>query len=328
MCDRYKGNERKNCLDYLLYHPDWQHFAYKSEMGFPYSLAYTLILLDVGGADARRSRPGWASWSQLWPVVAGSGQSSSASASTRFDVSDVDVINFPKPDCDGYEFYGPLKPSCHVWSLGSEPRFAGTHADEHKKTIYIQFTAAIPVDETELEALKQRVAPGYQILDYRVEFVPVKYNFGQLWRWSVILDRFALSAANTIGIEGGRVYTNMEPRPDPVWLNGFRPAGGEQVRNWPAVRNILTVLVQAPSVAIEAFPRLLPALGIPLDAVGLVWPVNYTPFGPTDALPGVQPASPSSPQIEGGETAERAPPPELDCDDDSGAPLLSFCDAW
>ena len=330
LCDRYKGDERKICLDYLLYYPDWEYFDSLYQVGLPYSSAYTLILLDVGGADARRSRPGWASWSQLWPVVAGSGQSSSASASTGFDVSDVEVTNFPKPDCENNYFHGPLNPSCYVWSLGSEPGFAGTYADEGKKVIYVQLTTAIPVDETELEALKQRVAPGYQILDYRVEFVPVRYNFGQLWRWSVILDRFALSAANTIGIEKGRVRTNIGDNdssadPELMWLNGVRPSGGDYTWNWPAVRNILAVDALIPSVAIEAFPRLLPALGIPLDAVGLVRPADYTPFGPIEPLPGIQPTSPPA---QGVETTERAPPPELDCDDDSGAPLLSFCDAW
>ena len=39
--------------------------------------------------------------------------------------------------------------------------------------------------------------------------IPVKYDFGELWRWSVILNRFAVSAGNTVGITAGRVVLNV-----------------------------------------------------------------------------------------------------------------------
>ena len=333
-CDGTTGEERKRCLDSLVGYPMWRSFDSAFDLGFPDSSVYFAIVLDVGGADGRRSRPGWASWKQLWPVVA----DGSASGSAAFDVSDVDITTFPKLDCDHYATL-PVFPSCHRWSVGSESGFAGKYTDDDKGIIYVQVTTAIPVDETELEALRQRVAPGYEKRErrprypgekrsggYTVEFVPVKYDFGQLWRWSVILDRFALSAANTIGIEEGEVRTNTGfdyERTDPstVWLNGAKPSGVDQSHaswNWPAVRNILGVWALDPSVAAAALPRLLPALGIPADAVGVVRGYVRPVGAPVDVVEASV----------GGETAERAPPPELDCDDDSGAPLLSFCDAW
>ena len=59
--------------------------------------------------------------------------------------------------------------------------------------------------------------------------IPAKYDYGELWRWGVILDRFVLSAGNTIGITAAGVSTNQGARPEPVvWLNGLRDAGVEE----------------------------------------------------------------------------------------------------
>ena len=341
-CDD-EGDKRPRCLDYLLRYPIWGTFDSKYSNALPDSFVYTIISIDVGGAEARRSRPGWASWRQLWPAVPGAGgQAASASGSAAFDVSDVDVTNIPEPDCDNYGVFDSLTaPSCRVWSRTTDTGFAGIYTDRRnggKDILYVQTTTPIPEEETELEALARRVLPGYKEAyekygwAYEVEFVPVKYNFGQLWRWSVILNRFALSAANTIGIEEASVAVNVygrPPEPRVVYLNGVTPVANDSLdifEDYRTRRNILRVDALESAVLIEALPRLLPALGIPTDAVGVV---IQTDHGPTRirALPGEQPASPS-PSAQGAKTTERAPPPELDCDDDSGAPLLSFCDAW
>ena len=70
-------------------------------------------------------------------------------------------------------------------------------------------TAPIPDDDVELEALKQQVAPDYATHGWEVHIHRVPYDFGQLWRWKVILDRFALSAANTVGIVDGQEYRSV-----------------------------------------------------------------------------------------------------------------------
>ena len=113
-----------------------------------------------------------------------------------------------------------------------------------------------------------------------------------------------------------------------TWLNGAQPSGtedGDYTWKWDRVRNILAVRSLDPEATIAAFPTLLPALGIPTDAVGLVVRSDRRPWGPAIPLPGnAQPAQTPTPAP----AVMRAPPPELDCADDSGAPLLSFCDAW
>ena len=338
-CDD-EGDKRPICLDYLLRYPGWRTFDQINNNGLPDSFVYTRIYIDVGGAEARRSRPGWASWRQLWPTIPGAGgQAASASGSAAFDVSDVDVTNIPEPDCDDYGVFDSLTaPSCRVWSRTTDPGFAGVHTDAYRnpkgEVIYVQTTTPIPEDETELEALRQRVAPGYENYDFihKIEFVRVKYNFGQLWRWSVILNRFALSVANTIGIEEASVAVNVygrPPEPRVVYLNGVTPVADDPsgiFQDYGTRRSILAVYALESAVVVKALPRLLPALGIPADAMGVVIQTDHSPPR-IRALPGEQPASPS-PSAQGAKTTERAPPPELDCDDDSGAPLLSFCDAW
>ena len=334
-CDGLTGRSWYRCVDKALGYPTWTVFSSMASLRFPPSLEYPAIALRVGGGEARRSVGGWASWKQLWPVPVGGG----ASGSTGFDVSDVDLTNVPGADCHT----GTMALSCLAWVAlaGAEPGFAGMHAHDYGDTIYVQTTTPIPKDPAGLEALKRRLAPAFEesILhwsrisrgeSYKVEFIPVKYNFGQLWRWNVILDRFALSAGNTVGIDAGWVRTNAEfddgRHPEYTWLNGVQPAGSDgATHNWDRVRNILAVMTLDPAATIVAFPTLLPALGIPLDAVGLVIRADDRPWPPPEALPGnAQPAQTPTPAP----AVMRAPPPELDCDDDSGAPLLSFCDAW
>ena len=70
-CDRFTGDQRSNCLDQLMGWPMWRSYHTHLATGLPKSRAYEQILLFVGGSEARRSEPGWASWRQVWPVVEG-----------------------------------------------------------------------------------------------------------------------------------------------------------------------------------------------------------------------------------------------------------------
>ena len=144
-CDGSTGEERKKCLDSLVGDPTWRDFA-SPFSGFPQPSTYSHILLDVGGADGRRSEPGWATWKQWWPTVTGVGQSGSASGSQSFDVSEVDVTNIPKPDCDK-DVGSEMAPSCHGWLDGTEPGFAGLHTDLFNRKgdiLYVQLTTPHP----------------------------------------------------------------------------------------------------------------------------------------------------------------------------------------
>ena len=341
-CGSLTGRDWRLCILRVLDYPSWSGVTNMVDFTLPKSVDYYGIALRLGGREARRSVGGWASWKQLWPVPAGG---ASASGSTGFDVSDVDLRNIPEIDCDKGEFHsGQKTSSCWAWVAlgGAEPGFAGIHAHDYGDTIYVHTTTPIPEDPAGLEALKLLLAPAFEMVglhwsrtgkgeSYKVEFIPVKYDFGQLWRWRVILDRFALSAGNNVGIDGVWVDTNAEfddgrNRRLYTWLNGVQPSGSDGATwNWDRVRNILTVRSLDPEATIAAFPTLLPALGIPTDAVGLVVRSDRRPWGPAIPLPGnAQPAQTPTPAP----AVMRAPPPELDCADDSGAPLLSFCDAW
>ena len=59
----------------------------------PYSGSYGSILLRPGGPDARRSERAWASFRQVWPAAV------TPDTTGKFDVSDMDVTNFPEFMC-------------------------------------------------------------------------------------------------------------------------------------------------------------------------------------------------------------------------------------
>ena len=188
-----------------------------------------------------------------------------------------DVTNFPEVDCDE-EFPGSAGNryfswgSCRAWKE-RDLNIAGWHFDERddNNTLYIQYKSP-PTDEAELEALAERILPsalGRGEVD-RIEIIPVKYDFGELWRWSVVLDRFASSAGNIVGITGGVVATNATSHGESVWVNDFEIPHWASGLYWPEVRDVVGVWALRPHIAAEALPELLPQLGIPIDAVAFV----------------------------------------------------------
>ena len=157
--------------------------------------------------------------------------------------------------------------------------------------VYIQVKDP-PTEEAELKALKDRLRPCHDVIGectythrsgetwtryntatITVEIVAVKYDYRDLWRWAIVLDRFAVSAANTIGVISALVWWNQEYSgglvvyPE-VFLNGLSGV----TENQPA--DILeTIMVDTrgdQQVVVDALPALLPLLGIPVDAVGVV----------------------------------------------------------
>ena len=221
----------------------------------------------------------------MWPAVAGT-----VDGAEGLDVSDVDMTNFPNLDCDK-EFPGhgsSVRASCGSWK---HPRGAGTAGwrldpspgvSTATSTLYIQVKSP-PAEEEALEALKDQLFPPELWAKYgvgEVVIIPVKYDFGELWRWSVLLNRFAVSAGNTVGITAGRVVLNTPdaykgPAREPVvWLNNeLEPARVNDSRSaldWATVREVVMVWAFDPDLAASALPELLPKLGIPLDAVAFV----------------------------------------------------------
>ena len=248
----------------------------------PVSAVYSEIELRTGGADGRRSHGGWAAYRQLWPVVSGGtrGVSTGTTGTSTFDVSGVDTKNFPEFQSRWHE---PLK------GLG----LAGWHRGGG---LYVQVKAP-PGQEANVTVAKEalhRRFPKYA--DDAIVIIPVKYDYEEYWRWSVILDRFAVSSGNTIGILWSRVRENWE---------SYHTTGGEVVYPLPEVpeavprpelggvahpedyRTTLHVMTYELQRTVDALPVLLPLLGIPVDAVGVVIESKPKPFAINVPMPGV-----------------------------------------
>ncbi len=227
---------------------------------YPWSSAYDNIRLAPGGAAARQSRPGWASWHQVWPTATGGARG----ASEDFDVSGVNVTNFPDIEC--------VRPhnteSCGKYKEYSAFGIAGWHGSA---MTYIQVKAG-PGEETNVEtALREefirRGGPGADGGSNTV-IIPVKYDYQELWRWQLILNRFALSSGNTIGITGAVVSDNRDWYDEAVFpLSSLTVADGDAYSDFRETVHVWAL--DAQRVA-KALPTLLPLLGIPVDAVGVI----------------------------------------------------------
>ena len=249
----------------------------------PPSSAYGRVLLALGGESGRRDVPGWASWRQVWPRSA----AGAAAASAGFDVSDVDVTNFPEIDVHVCA-YGTTSDGCDLWLKVPGAGVAGAHGGGG--TMYYQIKNP-PTDAAELKSLKDRLWPCHDVLGRctftndegqrvrrytnstsTVEIIPVEWDFRDLWRWKTILERFAVSAGNTIGIVDARVHWNQQRRGGGVlypnlFLNGLSSANDSPADR----RETIEVWTRGDQqVVADALPTLLPRLGIPVDAVGMV----------------------------------------------------------
>ena len=107
--------------------------------------------------------------------------------------------------------------------------------------------------------------------------IPVKYGFPEMWKWGVVLDRFAKSQGNTIGLMGAVLMHNglsvaasaefaiyPEVGPGPAWTEGVSIDDASLVRETIVIGSLAPFLVQ------DALPVLLRQLGIPIDAVGVI----------------------------------------------------------
>ena len=278
-----------DCFLWSVDNPMWDAEGYvllpTSSFGDP-------LKLVMGGEAGWRELPGWASWRQLWPRVAAQGGTGKRGTDEgpAFDVSDVDVTNFPEIDCS-VESLAYFPTGCYGWPDLQDVGFAGRHTAPG--IVYYQMKNP-PTDEAELKALKDRLVPCHDVIGEctythwsgetrtryntetrTIEIIIVKYDFGELWRWATILDRFARSAGNTLGILGAQVATNTRrPGSDRLYMNGVEWAGqnsGPVNNPLPAdVRQTIVVKVRDVQRAADGLSALLPLLGIPADAVGFV----------------------------------------------------------
>ena len=314
----------------------------------PYSGSYGSVLLRPGGPDARRSERAWASFRQVWPTdVAG--------ASSGFDVSDVDVTNFPEFGCLHLE-HGE---SCEAGTDHPKADIAGWEGGRGIVNVqYVQYKDP-PEGEEEMEALKEillpycnNVAVCTQVSDTttgeataiataistkagtpvrlhgllasatsttdstltivsddlehyhnelarllsavpldpkdnvitfvspegfvrEVEIIPVNHNYADLRRYETILNRFVHSRGNTIGILGAELSTNRRIAGDNVLWTPDGP-GKAGAYNPAGIRSTIMVSAFDAQRVQNGLPELLPALGIPVEAVGAVYEESDT----------------------------------------------------
>ena len=266
------GVSREVCMQDWTSEPRWLLPArgYVSLFSWTFTSANDDVLLIHGGLAGRQLVPGWASWRQLWPAhsvvetnpVGQSTLDEADASSARFDVSDVDMVSgLADEDCESHDL--PVSDGqCTTWRAFGHlglvgVRSTGDYFPDMTPTRYAQIKAP-PDDPQELERIKlelldDRREAMYLAGELNVEIIPVKYDLGELWRWAVVLDRFKYSKANTIGLTGAWVGTN-----------------GVAI-NYPAdIRITINARGLDPRVVADALPELLPALGIPQDAVGRV----------------------------------------------------------
>ncbi len=226
------------------------------------------VLLLPGGLAGREHVSGWASWQQLWPAGSISEQKPASQSSGEgadasigpFDVSDVDMVTgLADEDCESHDL--PVSDGmCLTWRTYGHLGLVGVRGTRDYfpgeiPTDYIQIKSP-PSDPQEVERMKLELLDDYDKTRYRagefnMEFVPVKYDLGEMWRWAVVLDRFKYSKGNTIGFTGAWIGTNGAALNDPE-----------------NIRTVINVKGLDPTLIAQALPELLPALGIPLDAIG------------------------------------------------------------
>ncbi len=226
-----------------------------------------------GGDAMRRQTRGWATYRQVWPHRVAR-QAQIARGPGNFDVSEVDVTNFPEVTCGSQNSHS----SCRNWLRNPGLGIGGWHGGEGSwSTHYVQ--VKVTGDDPNAEAAaRQRLIQRYGFDNGELLVtIPVKHGFGELLRWSVILDRFAYVSGNTIGIMGAQVSTN-HGWPGVLHVSGSAPQIPDElppsVDRDSLLRDTILVWAVDPQMVADALPELLPQLGIPTDAVGVIAPTD------------------------------------------------------
>ena len=259
--------------------------TFPDKLGFtlmPLSVRYQDVRLRIGGVGARRSQVGWASFAQEWPNASERAAQSNALVPADFNVSDMDTENIPPIDCsDTFAFHAlacqmrEIFPELDIarWKDGSE--------------IYVEVKATSGEEERAIADARAAIVEFFQLdrdQAQSVIVIPVRHSYEDLWRYRVILDRFAVSAGNSVGILRSRIgdtivsaaATSRVAFPVPGIEQVFRDENGvfDQSRN----RATLWLWTADFDSTLASLDRLLPQLGIPTDAVGVVIEAEIAPF--------------------------------------------------
>lgn len=272
-CSRRLDTSPLDCL--LNHHTGWHETAV-----MPHAENHENILLRPWTSESLRSTRGWAAYRQVWPDRATGGQGVPAIPSL-FDVSEVDMTNIPELDC-----YAPIIDDSQVNGCDKYKQHpnVGNIVGWYTTTYGKGYVQLKPPEGEDLDAAaaKAKLVRAYPAsTEDRWVITPVKYDYQELWRWATLLDRFAFTSGNSIGITGAFIASNIHP-----WANFAESVfplpslpeaeigAGEDHR---ATIGVVTLHLQE---TLDALPKLLSQLGIPVDAVGVVIRPDGTPEGP------------------------------------------------
>ena len=221
----------------------------------------------------------------------GGGGAGQDPGSDGFDISDVDVTNFPvlRGNCGEIMGGNGTYDSCLKWERNPDIRIAGWQSTDKA---YVQ--VKIPNgDDSQIAAAKSAVIQSKKrgLNEDNVEIIPVNHDYEELWRWSIILDRFARSSGNTLGITSAQLGYNINRyagEPAVVWpLNDIQEAHDNRPE-WRTIIHLQTLDVPGTAAAL---PQLLSQLSIPVDAVGLIVEEVFTPPSRWNVEPGQRPSA-------------------------------------
>ena len=241
--------------------------------GLPYTETYVRMDVMIGGADGVRKRGGWAAFTQLWPPP----KTKSGEASGQFDVSDVDTVNFPETEC---HTEGHLPTTCDMSRRHPELDIVGWISKPDANHVQIK---AARDDAERIRTVREALVAFYpKVTDERLVTIPVKYSYEELWRWSQVLQRFALSAGNTAGVTSATISSNFLQHEDDILVAGIQEREDE---NFLTYRTTIVVTSKTPRETADALPQVLGQLGIPVDAVGVVAASYEFVYGPGSTIP-------------------------------------------
>ena len=268
-------NSHRECL---MDHQSWTGGV--DYVFLPWPAGYTAVGVFTGGAEARKSRRGWPSWSQLWPEEEAS-DGKPGDLVGKFNVSELDLNTEREVDCRLW----PAGTICQLWKKYPGSNVVGWHRDNDGGKVYLQAKQP-PDDQGQFDIVKKGVLTRGSA-DFEVVVVPVKYDYGQMWLWAEILQRFAVTSGNTIGIITARVSSNdISDHREVVWpLKDLGPRSSH-VSAYDEIRETVRLYANDAARVAAALPVLLPQLGIPVDAVGMVikddWEEHVTAMLTTD----------------------------------------------
>ena len=130
-----------------------------------------------------------------------------------------------------------------------------------------------------------------------------------MWHWTELLNRFARSSGNTIGITQATIWYNVPlTQGETVFLlSSLQEAPFNEFGNpdYNYVRDTIQVTTLDLQKTVDALPHLLGQLNIPVDAVGMVYRRDKSPVGPDVPAVIQDEVQPSEPKTTGESTSSK-----------------------